>query len=154
MTMEWAATEHLKSNVTFEPESFLNSLDCSQVSDRCPLGYLSFISIRHFEPSHEKTFFFKFDIEGADQLRGNRSADQCQQVYFLYPYFRVSSHLPWLYCSVCVGFIEKSCVGFIEKIVMTIDRLNSLSENTVRVYNHLCTSLSNISDYIFCRWGK
>ena len=47
----------------------------------------------------------------ADQLRGNREADQrlvfatgiVQSLYLLYPKFRASSHLVWLNSLVCVG---------------------------------------------------
>ena len=47
----------------------------------------------------------------ADQLRGNREADQrlcfrytdTQSLYFLNPKFQASSHLVWLYSLVCVG---------------------------------------------------
>ena len=46
----------------------------------------------------------------ADQLGGNREADQClclryivQSLFFLNPKFQATSHLLWLYSSVCVG---------------------------------------------------
>ena len=47
----------------------------------------------------------------ADQLRGNREADQrlffakwiVQSLYFLNPEFQASSHLVWSYSLVCVG---------------------------------------------------
>ena len=47
----------------------------------------------------------------ADQLRGNREADQVfvfatlivQSIFFLNPKFQASSHLLWLCSPVCVG---------------------------------------------------
>ena len=49
--------------------------------------------------------------KNAEQLRGNREADQRiffatrleQSLYFLNPKFQASSHLLWLYSLVCVG---------------------------------------------------
>ena len=57
----------------------------------------------------------------ADQLHGNRAADQClfffasqivQSLYFLNPKFRASDHLLWLYSPVCVGTGRKQ-TGFL-----------------------------------------
>ena len=51
----------------------------------------------------------------ADQLRGNREADQrlffatriLQSLFFLNPKFQTSSHLLWLHSPVCVGPCRK-----------------------------------------------
>ena len=59
-----------------------------------------------------KPAFCICENKGADQLCGNRTADQrlcfrCirteQSLFFLYPKFRASSNLQWLYSPVCVG---------------------------------------------------
>ena len=58
-----------------------------------------------------KPAFCICDNKDADQLRGNREADQrlCfatwieQSLYFLNPKFQASSHLLWLYSLVFVG---------------------------------------------------
>ena len=65
-----------------------------------------------YEPRREKIVFFCIcKNKDADQLRGNREADQ--RLCFRYiestipllpiPKFQGSSHLLWLYRSVCVG---------------------------------------------------
>ena len=64
------------------------------------------------EPRREKTGFCICENKDADQLRGNRKADQrlcffatriVESLYFLNPKFQASSHLLWLYRPVCVG---------------------------------------------------
>ena len=61
-----------------------------------------------------KTTFCICENKDADQLRGNREADQrlcfryihtlvVRSLYFLYPKFEASSHLVQLYSLVCVG---------------------------------------------------
>ena len=58
-----------------------------------------------------KPAFCICENKDADQLRGNREADQrlcfryhiVQSLYFLNPKFQASSHLLWLYSLVCVG---------------------------------------------------
>ena len=57
-----------------------------------------------------KTAFCICGNKDADQLRGNREADQLlcfatriEQSFFLNPKFQASSHLLWLYSPVCVG---------------------------------------------------
>ena len=57
-----------------------------------------------------KPTFCICENKDADQLRGNREADQrlfatriVQSLYFLNPKFQASSHLLWLYSPVCVG---------------------------------------------------
>ena len=59
-----------------------------------------------------KPAFCICENKDADQLRGNREADQrlcfryrdsTQSLYFLNPKFQASSHLLWLYSLVCVG---------------------------------------------------
>ena len=57
-----------------------------------------------------KPTFCICENKDADQLRGNREADQrlcfryiVQSLYFLNPKFQASSHLLWLYSLVCVG---------------------------------------------------
>ena len=61
-----------------------------------------------------KSAFCICENKGADQLRGNREADQrlcfrytnstiVQFLYFLNPKFQASSHRLWLYSPVCVG---------------------------------------------------
>ena len=62
--------------------------------------------------------FYICENKGADQLCGNRTADQrlcfryidtvVQSLYFLNPKFQASSHLLWLYSPVCVGPGHKS----------------------------------------------
>ena len=57
----------------------------------------------------------------ADQLRGNREADQrlCfhnpkeQSLFFLNPKFQASICLLWLYSLVCVGLVQNHIVGFL-----------------------------------------
>ena len=59
----------------------------------------------------KKTIFCICENKDADQLRGNREADQrlcfatriVQSLYFLYTKFQASSHRMWLYSPVCVG---------------------------------------------------
>ena len=63
------------------------------------------------EPRREKTGFCICENKDADQLRGDREADQriifaipiVQSLYYLHPKFQVSSDLLWLYRPVCVG---------------------------------------------------
>ena len=57
-----------------------------------------------YESRHEKASFCKREHKGADQLCGNRAADQrlclryiTRSLYFLNPKFQVSSHLLLLY---------------------------------------------------------
>ena len=58
-----------------------------------------------------KLAFCIWENKDADQLHGNRKADQrlvfttyiVQSLYFLNPKFQASSHLLWLYSPVCVG---------------------------------------------------
>ena len=58
-----------------------------------------------------KQAFCICENKGADQLRGNREADQRlsfhytdkKSLYFLNPKFQASSHLLWLYSPVFVG---------------------------------------------------
>ena len=58
-----------------------------------------------------KPAFCICENKDADQLRGNREADQhlcfrytdIQSLFFLKPKFQASSHLLWLYSPVCVG---------------------------------------------------
>ena len=58
-----------------------------------------------------KPAFCICENKDADQLRGNREADQrlcfatriVKYLYFLNPKFQASSHLLWLYSLVCVG---------------------------------------------------
>ena len=58
-----------------------------------------------------KPAFCLCENKDADQLRGNREADQrlcfatriVQSLYYLNPKFQASSHLVWLYSPVCVG---------------------------------------------------
>ena len=58
-----------------------------------------------------KPAFCICENKDADQLRGNREADQrlffatriVQSLTFLNPKFKASSHLLWLYSPVCVG---------------------------------------------------
>ena len=59
-----------------------------------------------------KPDFCKCENKDADQLRGDREADQSlffrytgivQSLYFLNLKFRVSSHILYLYSPVCVG---------------------------------------------------
>ena len=58
-----------------------------------------------------KPAFCICENKDADQLRGNREADQrlcfhlriVQSLYYLNPKFQASSHLLWLYRPVCVG---------------------------------------------------
>ena len=59
-----------------------------------------------------KPAFCICENKDADQLRGNREADQCLffryidstiPLSFLNPKFQASSHLMWLYSPVCVG---------------------------------------------------
>ena len=57
-----------------------------------------------------KPAFCICENKGADQLRGNREADQrlcfryiVQSLFFLNTKFQASSHLVWLYSPVCVG---------------------------------------------------
>ena len=61
-----------------------------------------------------KSAFSICENKEADQLRGNREADQrlcfhytVQSLYFLNMKFQASSHLVWLYCLVCVGSGQK-----------------------------------------------
>ena len=67
-----------------------------------------------YEPRHEKPAFCICENKDADQLRGNREADQ--HLCFRYtdntipllpksetPSFHASIHLLWLYSPVCVG---------------------------------------------------
>ena len=80
------------------------------------------ITIMLYKPYHVKTCFFHMSFvvrkpafcirenKDADQLRGNREADQrlcfryiVQFLYFLNPKFQASNHLMWLYSLVCVG---------------------------------------------------
>ena len=84
---------------------------------RLPLTILcsrnNVVSSHIYEPRHEKTGFCICENKGADQLRGNREADQrlcfrytdriVQSIYFLNTKFQASSHLLWLYSPVCVG---------------------------------------------------
>ena len=60
--------------------------------------------------------------KGADQLHGNRAADQglclptliVQSFYFLYPKYKASNHLLWLYSSLCVGLWSETLkTGFL-----------------------------------------
>ena len=68
------------------------------------------------DPRHEKTGFCICENKDADQLRGNREADQrlvfairiVQSLFYLNPKFQASSHLLWLYSPVCVGPGRKS----------------------------------------------
>ena len=63
-----------------------------------------------------KPAFCICENKDADQLRGNREADQrlvfatriVQSLYFLNLKFQASSHLLWLYSPVCVGPGRKS----------------------------------------------
>ena len=58
-----------------------------------------------------KPAFCICENKDADQLRGNREADQrlcfryqiVQSLYFLNPKFQATSHFLWLYSPVCVG---------------------------------------------------
>ena len=58
-----------------------------------------------------KPAFCIWEIKDADQLRGNREADQrlcfatrtVQSLYFLNLKFQASSHLLWPHSPVCVG---------------------------------------------------
>ena len=58
-----------------------------------------------------KPAFCICENKDADQLRGNRKADQrlcfrytdCTILLLLYPKYHASSHLLWLYSPVCVG---------------------------------------------------
>ena len=58
-----------------------------------------------------KPAFCICENKDADQLRGNREADQrlcfatwiVQSLFYLNPKFHSSSHLVWLYSPVCVG---------------------------------------------------
>ena len=70
---------------------------------------------RQNEPRHEKPAFCICENKDADQLRGNREADQrlffatqiVQFLYFLNPNFKASSHFLWQYSPVCVGPCRK-----------------------------------------------
>ena len=58
-----------------------------------------------------KSAFCICENKDADQLRGNREADQrlcyptriVQSLYYQNPKFQASSNLVWLYSQVCVG---------------------------------------------------
>ena len=71
---------------------------------------------KHMSRVVRKPAFCIFENKDADQLRGNREADQrlcfrntiVQSLYFLNPKFQASSHLLWLYSLVCVGPGQKS----------------------------------------------
>ena len=82
------------------------------MSDRCPLGYLFYL----FTSIHlymnlviRKAAFCICENKDADQLRGNREADQrlcfryTDSTIALLPKFQASSHILWLYSPVCVG---------------------------------------------------
>ena len=61
-----------------------------------------------YEQRREKTGFLHLcENKDADQLRGNREADQrfffATSLYFLNPRFQASSHLLCLHSPVCVG---------------------------------------------------
>ena len=67
--------------------------------------------MKSYEPRREKNGFCICEHKDADQLRGNREADQrlcfryidiVQSLFFLNPKFQASSHLLWLYSPVCV----------------------------------------------------
>ena len=81
------------------------------IPDHC-LPFFTFLITELFEPRREKTSFLHIcENKDADQLRGNREADQrlcfrsriVQSLFFLNPKFPASSHLLWLYSPVCVG---------------------------------------------------
>ena len=67
-------------------------------------------TVRISEPLYEKTVFCICENKDADQLRGNREADQrlcfrytiVQSLYFLNPKFEASRHILWLYSQICV----------------------------------------------------
>ena len=67
------------------------------------------ISLTEMSCVMRKPTFCICENKDADQLRGNREADQrlcfryiVQSLYFLNPKFQASSHLLWLYSLVCV----------------------------------------------------
>ena len=70
-----------------------------------------FVGATSFEPHHEKTGFFHMRKQDADQLRGDREADQRLCFHYmdstipLLPNSKLqaASHLLWLYSLVCVG---------------------------------------------------
>ena len=102
------------------------------------------------EPRHEKTVFCFCICENkdADQLRGNREADQrlCFPYtdstipYFLNTKFQASSHLLWLYNPVCVRPGRKK-TGFLTTRLNLSIKLNS----TIRPVLFLLTS-----DLVLC----
>ena len=68
-----------------------------------------------------KPAFCICEYKDADQLRGNREADQrlfffakriIQSLFFRDPKFQASSHFPWLYSPVCVRS-ENQSAGFL-----------------------------------------
>ena len=74
------------------------------------------------------------DNKDADQLRGNREADQrlcfrytdsvvVQSLFFLNPKFQGSSHLLWLYSPVCVEAARKPRIPgfFTTRLILRLD---------------------------------
>ena len=98
-----------------------------------------------------KPFFCICENKDADQLRGNREADQrlcfrytdSTTLYFLNPKFQTSSHLLWLYSLVCIGPGRKPRRPvFSERgSFINVHRNNISSRCPMRT----CTSRQNIS---------
>ena len=114
-------TRHLKPDIVAIRHVFRNLVSQKSVDE---LQYKMSRVVR-------KPDFCICENKAADQLRGNRDADQrlcfryiastVQFLYFLYTKFQASSHLLWLYSSVCVGtgWKPRRPVCFAEPIMLT-----------------------------------
>ena len=78
----------------------------------------------------------------ADQLRGNRKADQrlcfrySESTIFLNRKFQTSTCLLWPYSPVCVGPVQNHIVGFLMRRLKCV-KLEDQSRVPFNIYNHL-----------------